>query len=71
LATWVQVVVRNHIANGGRIENMDVMQLSMKPQMIVSRYAKVRVYVNHYRVIIDSEATTMVAYDFGVASIFQ
>ncbi len=50
---------------------MDVMQLSMKPQMIVSRYAKVRVYVNHYRVIIDSEATTMVAYDFGVASIFQ
>ncbi len=46
------------------------MQLSMKPQMITSRYAKVRAYGNHYRVTIDNEATTMATYDFGVAFIF-
>jgi hypothetical protein len=68
LATWVQIVVRNHIIDGGKIEDMDVMQ---KPQMNISRYAKVRAYDNHYRVTIDDEATTMATYDFGVASIFQ
>jgi hypothetical protein len=46
------------------------MQLSMKPQMIASRYVKVRAYNNHYRVTTDSEATTMATYDFGVTSIF-
>jgi hypothetical protein len=50
---------------------MDVMQLLMKPQMTVSRYAKVKAYNNHYRVTIDNEATTMATYDFGVAYIFQ
>jgi hypothetical protein len=70
LATWVRAAIQNHIANGGKIENMDVMQLSMKPQMITSRYAKVRAYGNHYRVTIDNEATTMATYDFGVAFIF-
>jgi hypothetical protein len=49
---------------------MDVRQLSMKPQMTVSRYAKVRVYDNHYKVTINSEATRMATYDFGVAFIF-
>jgi hypothetical protein len=71
LATWVQVIVQNHIPNGGRIEDMDVMQLLMKPQMTASRYAKVKAYDNHYRVTIDNEATTMATYDFGVAYIFQ
>jgi hypothetical protein len=47
------------------------MQLSMKPQMTASRYAKVRVYDNHYRDTTNNEATTMATYDFGVASIFQ
>jgi hypothetical protein len=47
------------------------MQLSMKPQMTASRYAKVRAYDNHYRVTIDNEATTMATYDSRVASIFQ
>jgi hypothetical protein len=50
---------------------MDVMQLSMKPQMIASRYAKVKAYNNHYRDTTDNETTTMATYDFGVASIFQ
>jgi len=50
---------------------MDVMQLSMKPQMTGSRYAKVRAYGNHYRVTTDNEAIIMATYDFGVASIFQ
>jgi hypothetical protein len=54
----------------GRIEDMDVMQLSIKPQMIASRYAKVRAYDNHYRVTTNNEATTMATYDFKVASIF-
>jgi hypothetical protein len=49
---------------------MDVMQLSMKPQMTASRYAKVRAYNNHYKVTIDYEATTMATYDFGVAFTF-
>jgi hypothetical protein len=71
LATWVRAVVRNHIVDGGRIEDMDVMQLSMKPQMTTSRYAKFRAYNNHYRVTIDNKATTMATYDSGVASIFQ
>jgi hypothetical protein len=71
LATWVRVAIWNHIANGGMIEDMDVMQLSMMPQMIASRYAKVRVYGNHYTVTIDNEATTMATYDYGVASVFQ
>jgi hypothetical protein len=71
LATWVRIVVRYHIANGGKIEDMDVMQLSMKPQMIASRYAKVKAYNNHYRDTTDNETTTMATYDFGVASIFQ
>jgi hypothetical protein len=43
----------------------------MKPQMTASRYAKVRAYGNHYKVIIDNEATTMATYDSRVASIFQ
>ncbi len=55
----------------GRIKDMDVMQLSIKPQMIASRYAKVMAYDNHYRVTINNEATTMTTYDFKVASIFQ
>jgi hypothetical protein len=71
LATWVRIAVRNHIANGGKIEDMDVMQLSMKPQMTTSRYAKVRAYGNHYKVTTDNEATTMATYDSGVAFIFQ
>jgi len=50
---------------------MDVMQLSMKPQMTSSRYAKVRAYDNHYRVTTDNEAITMATYDSRVASIFQ
>jgi len=50
---------------------MDVMQLSMKPQMIASRYAQVRAYDNHYRVITNNETTTMATYDSRVASIFQ
>jgi hypothetical protein len=50
---------------------MEVMQLSMKPQMIASRYAKVKVYDNHYRDTTNSETTTMATYDFGVAFIFQ
>jgi hypothetical protein len=70
LATWVRVAVRNHIANGGKIENMDVMQLSMNSQMTTSRYAKIRAYDNHYRVTTDNEATTMATYDFEVAFIF-
>jgi hypothetical protein len=70
LATWVRIAVQNHIADGGKIEDMDVMQLSMKPQMTASRYAKVRAYGNHYRDTTDNEATTMATYDSGVASIF-
>ncbi len=70
MATWVRIVVRNHIADGGKIEDMDVMQLSMKPQMSASRYAKVKAYDNHYRVTTDNEATTMATYDSRVASIF-
>jgi hypothetical protein len=70
LATWVLAAIRNHITNGGKIEDMDVIQLSMKPQMITSRYAKIKVYDNHYRVTTDSEATIMATYDSGVASIF-
>jgi hypothetical protein len=50
---------------------MDVTQLSMEPQITVSRYAKVKVYNNHYRVTTNNETTTMATYDFGVASIFQ
>ncbi|CAK9271840.1 unnamed protein product [Sphagnum jensenii] len=50
---------------------MDVMQLSMKPQMTASRYAKVRAYDNHYRVTTNNEATTMATYDSGVTSVFQ
>jgi hypothetical protein len=50
---------------------MDVMQLSMKPQMTASRYAKVRAYDNHYKVTTDNETTTMATYDYGVAFIFQ
>jgi hypothetical protein len=71
LGTWVRIAIRNHIGDGGRIEDMDVMQLLMKPQMTFSRYAKVRAYNNHYRVTTDNEATTMATYDSGVASIFQ
>jgi hypothetical protein len=71
LATWVRTIVQNHIPDGGRIEDMDVMQLSMKPQMTISRYAKVTAYDNHYRVIIDNEATTRATYDSGVTYIFQ
>jgi hypothetical protein len=70
LATWVGVALRNHITNGGKIEDMVVMQLSMKPQMTTSRYAKVRAYDNHYKVTTNSEATTMATFDSGVASIF-
>jgi hypothetical protein len=70
LATWVQGVIKNHIADGGKIKDMNVMQLSMKPQMTASRYAKVRAYNNHYKVTIDYEATTMATYDFGVAFTF-
>jgi hypothetical protein len=50
---------------------MDIMQLSMNPQMTISRYEKVKAYSNHYRVTTDNEATTMATYDFRVASIFQ
>ncbi len=71
MATWVQAAVLNHIANGGKIEDMDVMQLSMNPHMNTSRYVKVRAYNNHYRVTTDNEATTMATYDSRVASIFQ
>jgi hypothetical protein len=71
LATWVQVAIWNHIADGGRIEDMDVMQFSMKPQMTTSRYAKVKAYGNHYRVTIDNEATIMATCDFGVAYIYS
>jgi len=71
LTTWVRIAIQNHIADGGRIEDMDVMQLSMKPQMTASRYAKVKAYDNHYRVTTDNEATTMATYDSRVASIFQ
>jgi len=70
LATRVQGAIRNDIADGGKIKDMDVMQLSMKPQMIASRYAKVRAYNNHYKVTTDYEATTMATYDFGVAFTF-
>jgi hypothetical protein len=37
---------------------MDIMQLSMKPQMTALRYAKVRAYGNHYRVTTDNEGTS-------------
>jgi hypothetical protein len=50
---------------------MDVMKLSMKPQMTASRYAKVKAYDNHYRDTTNNKATTIATYDFGVASIFQ
>jgi hypothetical protein len=71
LVTWAQVAIQNHIVDGGKIENMHVMQLSMKPQMITSRYAKVRAYNNHYKVTTNNEATTMATNDSRVASILQ
>jgi hypothetical protein len=66
LATWVHVAIQNHIANGGKIEDMDVMQLSMKPQMNASRYAKVNAYDNHYRVTTNNEAITMANMTLGL-----
>jgi len=57
LATWVRAAIQNHIADGGKIEDMDVMQLSVKPQTTASRYAKVRVYDDHYKVTTNNEAT--------------
>jgi hypothetical protein len=50
---------------------MDIMQLSMKPQMTTSRYAKVKVYDNHYKVTTENEPTIMATYDSGVTFIFQ
>jgi hypothetical protein len=66
-----ELLSKNHIVDDGRIEDMEVMQLSMKTQMIASRYAKVKAYDNHYRDTTDSETTTMATYDFEVTSIFE
>ncbi len=71
LSIWIQNVIRTHIANGGIIEDKDVMHLFMKPKPIALRYTKMRAYGNHYRVNEGGAKTTMTTYDFGVASIFQ
>jgi len=71
LNNWIRNAIRTHIANGGTIEDKDVVHLSMKPKPIALRYTKMRAYGNHYRVNEGGAKTTMATYDFGVASIFQ
>jgi len=71
LSSWIQNAIRTHIADGGTIENKDVVHLSMKPKPIALRYTKMKAYGNHYRVNEGGAETTMATYDFGVASIFQ
>ncbi len=71
LSSWIRNAIRTHIADGGTIEDKDVLHLSMKPKPFALRYTKMRAYGNHYRVNEGGAETTMANYDSGVASIFQ
>jgi hypothetical protein len=71
LSNWIRNAIRTHIADGGTIEDKDVLHLSMKPKPFALRYTKMRAYGNHYRVNEGGAETTMANYDSGVASIFQ
>jgi hypothetical protein len=50
---------------------MDAIHLSIRPRFCAIRYARIKAYENHFRVLEDNHANTMATYDIGVASMFQ
>jgi len=71
LACWVLEAIRSHIAQGGVLEDQDVLHLSILPSLFASRYTKMKAYGNHYRVFIDTYGNTSATYNSGIASVFH
>jgi hypothetical protein len=46
----VRKAIRRHIANGGAIEDNDVVNFSIKHRFEAWRYVRMKAYGNHYRI---------------------
>ncbi len=71
LASWVCEAIRSHIAQGGVLEDQDVLHLSVLPSLFALRYTKMKAYGNHYKVFMNTYGNTNATYDAGVASVFH
>ncbi len=59
------------MANGNVLDEMDAYHLSIKPSSDASQYTRMKAYGNHYRVIGETNVSTMATYDCGMASVVQ
>jgi hypothetical protein len=71
LASWVCEAIRSHIAQGGVLEDQDVLHLSVLPSLFALRYTKMKAYGNHYKIFMNTYGNTSATYDAGVASVFH
>jgi hypothetical protein len=70
LEEWIKEEVSRRPLNTSSTEEMDLRLLSRKPSQRATRYLRMKVYGNHFKVD-DPTTAQLQTYDSGIASIFH